>query len=62
MVEKYYIMEPIYGPKYFFAEKYGFIKYRRPDGSIGEFGYTHGGRWAFWTSVRELVDLWRRAT
>jgi len=57
MVGKYYIMQPLYGPKYFFAEKYGFIKYRRPNGSIGEFGYTHGGRWDFQAVLDKLIEL-----
>jgi len=50
-------MEPHYNQHYFFAEKYGFLKYRCPNGSIGEFGYTHGGRWDFEGLLFKLIEL-----
>lgn len=50
-------MEPHYDHQYFFAEKYGFKKYRRPNGSIGEFGYTHGGLWDFQGLLDKLIEL-----
>jgi cyclopropane fatty-acyl-phospholipid synthase-like methyltransferase len=51
------VMEPHYNGSYFFAEKYGFKKYRRPNGSVGEFGYTHGGMWNFQGVLDELCYL-----
>jgi len=50
-------MEPHYRSKYFFSEKYGFLKFKRPDGSIGEFGYTQGGRWDFEGLLFKLIEL-----
>jgi len=50
-------MEPHYSKKYFFAEKYGFKKYKRPNGSIGEFGYTYGGLWNFQGILNKLIEL-----
>jgi len=52
-----YLMEPHYDHKYFFAEKYGFKKYRKPNGSIGWFGYTYGGRWNFEGILDKLIEL-----
>lgn len=50
-------MEPHYERQYFFAEKYGFKKFKRPDGSTGEFGYTHGGMWSFDKILHKLIEL-----
>jgi len=50
-------MEPHYNAQYFFADKYGFKKYKRPDGSIGEFGYTQGGLWNFEGILFKLIEL-----
>jgi len=52
-----YLMEKHYGPKYFFADKYGFLRFKRPNGSTGEFGYTQGGRWDFEGLLFKLVEL-----
>jgi len=51
------VMEPHYDAKYFFADRYGFKTYRRPDGSIGKFGYTQGGLWNFEKVLFKLIEL-----
>jgi hypothetical protein len=51
------VMEPHYNGSYFFSEKFGPKKYRRPDGSEGEFGYTHGGMWNFEKVLFKLIEL-----
>jgi cyclopropane fatty-acyl-phospholipid synthase-like methyltransferase len=50
-------MEKHYDEHYFFAEKYGPKKYTRPNGSVGEFGYTQGGLWNFEKVLFKLIEL-----
>ena len=51
------VMEPHYDGAYFFAERFGGKRYRRPDGTEAVFGYTHGGTWSFDKILHKLIEL-----
>jgi SAM-dependent methyltransferase len=51
------VMERHYDQSYYFAEKFGPKRYAKPDGSVGEFGYTQGGLWNFQGILDELCYL-----
>jgi len=50
-------MEKHYSSKYFFADKFGGLKYRTPSGEVKEFGYHAGGLWNFQGILNKLIEL-----
>ena len=57
MSKDYFLMEPKYNQRYFFAERAGGVPYTDSGGQQKEFGYRQGGLWNFQGILNKLTYL-----